>query len=135
MLRRHTWPDAGQLAAVTRVMEGADTSREYLTARYAEAHRVVVASQTYNSLLRTLAGLAERMQHSQLASAVAGRLYTLISPVAEPTLERIVASPLYKELVAHLTPVEEPRPAGPRLDRIQQPAQSSLLALPACAAC
>ena len=108
-----------------RVLEGVEPSREYLAARYQAAHHAVVASQAYNSLLRTLAGLAGRMQHSHLASAVAHRLYALVSPVADPTLDRITTSPMYKDLVEHLKPVE-----------VSGPGQNApMLALPTCAAC
>lgn len=62
--------------------------------------------------------------------AVAQRLYSLVSPVADPTLERITASPVYKDLVQHLTPVEQQQACA------EAQAQRMLpIALPSCAAC
>ena len=94
--------------AVSKLLENAQPSVEYARSRYLEAHHAVVASRAYDRALKSAARMLERMQNSPLFKSAAQRLYNLVSPYTDPTLDRITGSAPYRGFVDHLKPVAEP---------------------------
>ena len=95
-------------------MENAQPSVDYARSRYMQAHDSVVASQAYDTALRSAARLLQRMQDVPLLSSATQRLYSLVAPFADPTLDRITGSEAYRDLKAHLAPaVSVPDPCNP----------------------
>ena len=77
---------------MARLWECAQPSLEAMAARYRGAHDSLVASEAYNSALQSAQGVLDSMQGSPLFR----RLYPLLSPVAESTLDCIAQSPYYE---------------------------------------
>ncbi|KAK9798976.1 hypothetical protein WJX73_006162 [Symbiochloris irregularis] len=101
------WAGLAALPAVSKMLENAQPSVDYARSRYMEAHDAVVASQAYDKALKSAARLLQRMQGSPLLRSATQRLYSLVAPYADPTLDRITGSERYRDLVDHLKPVPD----------------------------
>jgi hypothetical protein len=110
------WLKLASLPPVSKLVETAQPSVEYARAKYLEAHDAIVASSAYSRALETACGIVHRVQDTMVYRAAANKLYPVISPYADPALDKITHSQLYSAVVDHLKPC-----AAASLPKAEQP--------------
>lgn len=101
------WSKLASSPPVTKLIETAQPSIDFTQRKYGDAHDAVVASATYNRALEAAAEVLQRLQDSPIYRAAAGRLYPMVSGVADPAIEKIANSSYTKAVVDHLKPVQK----------------------------
>jgi hypothetical protein len=98
------WQKLVASPAVTKVIQVTEPSVEFTRAKYQSVHDAVVASATYSKAVGVADGIVKRVQGNLVYRAAAHTLYPVISPYADPALDKITHSPYYTAVLQHLKP-------------------------------
>lgn len=98
------WNRVASLPPVAKVVATAQPSVQYTCGKYREAHDAIVSSAAYNRALDVADGVVKRVQDTFVYQVAAHRLYPVVSPLADPALDRLTHSPVYTAVKDHFTP-------------------------------
>ncbi|DBB16509.1 TPA: hypothetical protein ACH3X3_014776 [Trebouxia sp. C0006] len=112
------WNKVASIPPVAKVVATAQPPVQYTCDKYREAHDAIVSSAAYNRALDIADGVVKRVQDTYVYQVAANRLYPVVSPLADPALDKLTHSPVYTAVKHHFTPPVADGLASPSLPAI-----------------
>lgn len=98
------WEKVAHLPAVQKTRDAVSPSVELAKKKYIEAHDILVTAPVYNKAVDTGADVLTKMQTTYVYKTAANRLYPVISPYADPVIDKVSHSPYVNGVIDHLKP-------------------------------
>lgn len=102
-----TWNYLLSFPAVNKIIETSSPALQLAMKYYVAAHDLVVANPNYKVAYDFSTAFIDKLQQSSMYKKGQGIVYPVISPVADPVLKRVAASPYFATVVDQLKPVEK----------------------------
>mmetsp|Transcript_5656 Transcript_5656/g.16148 ORF Transcript_5656/g.16148 Transcript_5656/m.16148 type:complete len:294 (-) Transcript_5656:544-1425(-) len=96
------WDSLYNMPTVQKTLEKLSPSVELAKKKYIEAHDAVVQAPSYDKAFNAASTGISKAQESYPYKTAANKLYPLVSPVADPVLEK--ASPYVNNVLEHIKP-------------------------------
>jgi hypothetical protein len=98
------WEKLSSVPAVQKTLDAVSPAVEQAKKKYIEAHDLVVTAPVYNKAVDTGADVLTKVQTTYVYKTAANRLYPVISPYADPVIEKVSHSPYVNGVIDHLKP-------------------------------